>query len=73
MSNPFFDHPILDSPYDDPGRHWDLDEQRQPTQHIVESRPLATRSATCARSWLHPADLATDLLGEDKGLFAEKR
>ena len=26
MNNPFFDHPILNSPYARPMRHWELDE-----------------------------------------------
>ncbi|WGJ16366.1 DEAD/DEAH box helicase family protein [Methylocapsa sp. D3K7] len=38
MSNPFFDHPILNSPYECPLRHWELDESGQPTQKLVESR-----------------------------------
>ncbi len=38
MSNPFFDHPILNSPYDYPARHWELDETGQPTQQIIERR-----------------------------------
>ncbi|WP_316164549.1 MULTISPECIES: BPTD_3080 family restriction endonuclease [unclassified Bradyrhizobium] len=38
MSNPFFDHPILNSPYAYPTRHWELDETGQPTQRIIESR-----------------------------------
>lgn len=37
-SNPFFDHPILNSPYSYPSRHWELDPQGQPTQKIIESR-----------------------------------
>ncbi len=41
MANPFFDHPILNSPYDCPGQHWELDAQGQPTQKIVESRRRA--------------------------------
>ena len=41
MSNPFFDHPILNSPYECPRRHWELDSQGQPTQRIVESRRRA--------------------------------
>ena len=36
--NPFFDHPILNSPYDAPGRHWELDDQGQPTHKIVDHR-----------------------------------
>jgi type III restriction enzyme len=38
MPNPFFDHPILNTPYDCPSRHWELDEAGQPTQRIIESR-----------------------------------
>ena len=41
MPNPFFDHPILNSPYARPERHWELDEQGQPTQRIVEMRRRA--------------------------------
>jgi predicted HTH transcriptional regulator len=36
MSNPFFDRPILNSPYECPRRHRELDAQGQPTQKIVE-------------------------------------
>ncbi len=39
--NPFFDHPILNSPYEMPIRHWELDESGQPTQRVVESRRVA--------------------------------
>jgi type III restriction enzyme len=38
MSNPFFEHPILNSPYAYPVRHWELDDQGQPTQKILERR-----------------------------------
>jgi type III restriction enzyme len=38
MSNPFFDRPILNSPYEQPSRHWELDADGQPTQKILESR-----------------------------------
>ena len=38
MSDPFFDKPILNSPYVCPSRHWELDETGQPTQEIIESR-----------------------------------
>jgi type III restriction enzyme len=41
MSVPFFDHPILNSPYDYPRRHWELDRQGQPTQRIIENRRRA--------------------------------
>ena len=38
----FFRTPVLNSPYEYPGRHWELDEHRQPTNRIVdERRPVA--------------------------------
>ena len=41
MSNPFFDHPILNSPYECPIRHWELDASGQPTQQLIETRRKA--------------------------------
>ena len=41
MSNPFFDHPILNSPYECPSQHWELDEDGQPTQTILKTRRRA--------------------------------
>lgn len=38
MSDPFFERPILNSPYECPKRHWELDDQGQPTQKLIESR-----------------------------------
>lgn len=42
MSNPFFDHPILNSPYTVPEKHWELDESGQPTQKILDFRRPAS-------------------------------
>ena len=36
--NPFFERPILNSPYEYPNRHWELDKTGQPTQKVIESR-----------------------------------
>src|SRR5882672_9388028 len=41
MTNPFFEHPILNSHYECPRRHWELDDQGQPTQQIIETRRRA--------------------------------
>ncbi len=41
MSNQFFEHPILNNPYDYPVRHWELDKEGQPTQKIIEQRRKA--------------------------------
>ena len=38
MTDLFFEQPVLNSPYERPSRHWELDETGQPTQQIVESR-----------------------------------
>ena len=41
MTNAFFEKPILNSPYDQPVRHWELDDAGQPTQQIVAARRRA--------------------------------
>jgi type III restriction enzyme len=41
MSNLFFERPILNSPYERPTRHWELDSQGQPTQNIGDFRRKA--------------------------------
>ena len=38
LTDLFFEQPVLNSPYERPSRHWELDETGQPTQHIAESR-----------------------------------
>jgi type III restriction enzyme len=38
VSERFFNDPILNSPYERPTRHWELDPQGIPTQEIVEAR-----------------------------------
>ncbi len=38
MTEQFFERPILNSPYDYPARHWELDDEGQPTTRILDSR-----------------------------------
>lgn len=38
MEDEFFSRPILNSPYEYPSRHWELDDKGQPTQRIIASR-----------------------------------
>jgi type III restriction enzyme len=38
MTNQFFERPIRNSPYDYPARHWELDDDGQPTNRILEIR-----------------------------------
>lgn len=37
-ANPFFEKPILNSPYAYPKQHWELDGDGQPTQKILGTR-----------------------------------
>jgi type III restriction enzyme len=41
MSQSFFSQPVLNSPYDYPAQHWELDSERQPTDQILPSRRRA--------------------------------
>ncbi|HET8654423.1 MAG TPA: hypothetical protein VFL93_02730 [Longimicrobiaceae bacterium] len=41
MDSRFFERPILNSPYEYPSRHRELDGDGQPTQRIIEQRRRA--------------------------------
>lgn len=63
MSNPFFDHPILNSPYGYPGQHWELDATGRPTQKIIPHRRKAafiTPVPMPVAQQQHSLDLALD-------------
>jgi type III restriction enzyme len=69
MSNPFFDHPILNAPYDYPVRHWELDEAGQPTQKIIELRRGAKFVTPIPKPKKRKAAAQTDFVfDEGKGL-----
>ena len=38
MSQPFFERPIINSPYGYPNRHWELDSSGQPTNQMIDRR-----------------------------------
>ena len=38
MPTSFYEQPILNSPYEPPRRHWELDANRQPTDRQIERR-----------------------------------
>ncbi len=70
MENLFFERPILNSPYEYPSFHWELDSSGQPTQQIVERRrraefitpipkPKKQKSAAQQSSLLFDAGLST--------------
>lgn len=62
MPADFFQQPILNSPYERPGRHWELDDSGQPTGREVGSRrparfvspipqPKGARRLRCRQRW----------------------
>ena len=65
MSNHFFDHPILNSPYDCPARHWELDESHQPTQNIIEHRRDASFITPIPKSKKQKKQSAPGLFNSD--------
>ncbi|HRA82446.1 MAG TPA: DEAD/DEAH box helicase family protein [Thauera sp.] len=75
MSNPFFDTPILNSPYAQPARHWELDSSGQPTQVIKESRRQADFITPIPkpRKQRGGAEQSSLVFDEGQGLSSEKQ
>ena len=74
MSNPFFDHPILNSPYEYPARHWELDEDGQPTQQIKNTRRSAEFITPIPKPRKQRAAAQQQLIiDEGKGLSSEEQ
>lgn len=75
MSNPFFEHPILNSPYEIPGQHWELDVTGQPTQQILESRRLSDFITPIPKSKKQGAGQqpSLNLVEEDIGLPGDQK
>ncbi len=72
MSNPFFDHPVLNSPYEYPRRHWELDETGQPTQQILETRRRAEFITPIPKARKQKAARQTQIVfDEGKGLSTD--
>ncbi len=75
MSNPFFDHPILNSPYECPRRHWELDPSGQPTQRVLEKRRRAEFITPIPKPKKRktPAQQEEIVFDEGKGLSTKKQ
>src|SRR5262245_57514680 len=75
MTNPFFDHPILNPPYEYPARHWELDDQGQPTQQIIESRRRAEFITPIPKPRKRKASAAQQqmILDEGQGLSTQEQ
>lgn len=68
----FFKRPILNSPYEYPFRHWELDAANQPTHKIINSRRAASFVSPIPKPKLRGRQLRL-ALNEDKGLSTEKQ
>jgi len=67
VENDFFEHPILNSPYEYPVRHWELDTQGQPTQRIIETRRKAEFITPIPKSRKRKAVAAQQQMVFDEG------
>jgi type III restriction enzyme len=75
MDNRFFERPILNSPYDYPRQHWELDGEGQPTQRIIETRRRAEFITPIPKPKKQKgkADQKALVFDEGKGLSTEKQ
>lgn len=72
--NAFFERPILNSPYEYPQRHWELDSNGQPTQKVIDTRRGAefiTPIPRTRRQQNAVAEQAPLLFDEGHGLTTE--
>lgn len=68
MENPFFERPILNSPYEYPSRHWELDSQGQPTQKVIEKRRRVALITPIPKPQKGKADQKSLAFDEGEGL-----
>ena len=75
MDNRFFERPVLNSPYEYPTRHWELDDEGQPTQEIIESRRGAEFVTPIPKPKKRKGSAAQKemLLGDSAGLSTEEQ
>lgn len=73
MANPFFDQPILNSPYECPTRHWELDKDGQPTQVIMEQRRRAEFITPIPKPKKRRAEQTDLLLTSEDGISSERQ
>jgi type III restriction enzyme len=75
MKNQFFEKPILNSHYEYPAQHWELDNQGQPTHRIKNSRRRAEFITPIPkpRKRKSTADQQEMVFDEGRGLSTEKQ
>ena len=75
LTDRFFEQPVLNSPYEHPGRHWGLDDAGQPTQLIIEGRRLAAFISPIPKPKKQRSSIeqAVLVLDEGEGLSTEEQ
>ncbi len=73
MSDLFFKKPILNSPYEYPARHWELDKDGQPTQAIIVRRRPAEFITPIPKPKKRSAKQGELVLTDDDGLSSERQ
>ncbi len=68
MSKQFFEKPILNSPYDYPKSHWELDDEGQPTHKIIESRRRVDFITPIPKAQKRKSDASQQKLAFDEGV-----
>ena len=62
MPDSFFTQPIINSPYEYPTRHWELDAEGQPTHRLIDRRRRAEFVTPIPKARTHKAPGAQDAL-----------
>lgn len=72
MDHRFFERPILNSPYEYPSRHWELDEDGQPTHKVIAQRRSASFITPVPKPKKRKGSKQQEMaLDEGKGLSTE--
>jgi type III restriction enzyme len=73
MDNRFFERPILNSPYEYPAQHWELDADGQPTQQIIDTRRQAEFITPIPKPRKRKPTQGTIVFDEGKGLSSAEQ
>ena len=68
MNPRFFEQPVLNSPYEYPSRHWELDADGQPTERVLpERRPVAAFVSAIPKTKRRQREMVFDPAARDLG------
>jgi type III restriction enzyme len=73
MTDQFFERPILNSPYEYPSRHWELDSTGQPTGMILDKRRQASYITPIPKPKKRRPGQKEFVFDEGKGLSTEEQ